>query len=33
MIVEAKRKYPNAEGIIFHFVNWGIDKADIIKFK
>jgi len=33
IIQKAKKNYPTAEGIIFHFVNGGIDKADVIKFK
>lgn len=33
LIKKAKKEYPQAEGIILHLVNGGIDKADVIKFK
>src|SRR5688572_6745184 len=30
LIKEAKKKYPSANGIVFHFFNGGRDKADAI---
>jgi len=33
LIKNAKKEYPQAEGIILHLVNGGTDKADVIKFK
>jgi hypothetical protein len=33
IVRKLKRKFPEAEGVIFHFNNKGIDKADAIKFK
>lgn len=32
MIRKAKKKYPEAEGIIIHFKSGGTDKGDVIKF-
>lgn len=32
-IKAAKKDYPNAEGIILHMHDGGIDRADVIKFK
>jgi hypothetical protein len=33
LLKEAKKKYPEADGIIFHFSAGDTDKADVIKFK
>lgn len=33
IIKKTKKEYPQADGIILHLVNGGIDKADVIKFK
>lgn len=33
LIKKVKEKYPDAEGIIFHFVNNAADKAEAIRFK
>lgn len=33
LIKKIKSDYPQADGVIFHFVNGAADKADAIKFK
>lgn len=33
IIKKTKKEYPQADGIILHLVNGGVDKADVIKFK
>lgn len=32
LIKKIKERYPDADGVIFHFVNGAADKADAIKF-
>ena len=32
-IKSAKKQYPQCDGIILHFVDGGVDSADVIKFK
>ena len=33
LLRKAKKEYPNADGLIFHFNAGGADKCDAIKFK
>lgn len=33
LIKKTLKKYPNANGIIFHFYDGGVDKADAIQFE
>jgi hypothetical protein len=33
LIKQARKKYPQANGLILHFVNGDTDKADAVKFK
>jgi len=33
LIKKAKREFPNANGLIFHFKDGGTDKCDAIRFK
>ena len=33
LIKKAKKKYPNAEGVIFHFTTGGTDRCDAIRYK
>lgn len=33
LLQKARKEFPQADGIILHLVNGGVDKADCIKFK